>query len=429
MSAAQTEQTPVAATAASRHAAFFRQSGWLMVATMASGTLMMGIHFLSKKIPVGEYGVLITLFSVVNLVPTIPFQMVFTQQTANALATGRERQLRSTIRSAWLGTVLLWLVAAAVALCFQNQIAANWHLSNPIALWLLLVVMLFSLLMPLFAGVMQGAQNFLWLGWGNIFNGVFRVTSAVFIVLVLKGWATGIMLAVFIGLAAATAVGIWQTRPLWRGAAEPFDKRGFLRQVVPLMLGFAATQFLFSADTSFVNTYFGADQTAPYGAAGTLSRALLWLVLPLAAVMFPKIVHSTAKSEKTNLLGLVLLGTALLVVGGMLGLWLLGPWMVGFVYPPEYLSPTLAILPWYAGAMVPLALANVLVNDLLARERFQIVPFLVLLAMFYGLALTQHHDSFVAVLKTLGIFNLLLLGTCSWFTWGKKGKAIMEDGG
>ena len=189
------------------------------------------------------------------------------------------------------------------------------------------------------------------------------------------------------------------------------------------MLGFAATQFLFSADTSFVNTYFGADRTATYGAAGTLARALLWLVLPLAAVMFPKIVHSTAKAEPLNLLGLVLAGTAVLVVCGVLGLWLLGPWVVRFVFPPEYLSETLAILPWYAGAMVPLALANVLVNDLLARSRFQIVPFLVLLAMFYGLALTQFHDSLIMVLKTLGVFNVLLLGVCAWFTFfGPKPK-------
>ena len=70
--------------------------------------------------------------------------------------------------------------------------------------------------------------------------------------------------------------------------------------------------------------------------------------------------------------------------------------------------------------MVPLALANVLVNDLIARGKFQVVPFLVLLAMAYGLALTQFHTSLIMVLQTLGVFNLLLFGVCAWFTWGKK---------
>ena len=391
-----------------------------MVTTIAGGVLMSGVHFLSKKIPVSEYGILITLFSIVGLIPTMPFQMVFTQQTASALATNRERQLAGMIRTVWLGTFLVWLAVAVVVLLFQDRIVANWHLSNPVALWMLLVVILFSLWMPMFAGIMQGQQNFLWLGWSGLFGAAGRLGSAIFIVLTLNGAATGIMVGVFVGLLASSVVGIWQTHSLWRGETEPFDWHEFLRQVIPLMFGFAATQFLFFADTSFVNTYFGADKTAPYGAAGTLSRTLLWLVLPLAAVMFPKIVHSTAKAEKTNLLGLVFLGTTILVIVGVLGLWLLGPWIIRLVYTPEYVLPAMAVLPWYAGAMIPLALANVLVNDLLARARFQVVPVLVILAVTYGIALTQFHDSLVTVLKTLGVFNLLLLVVCAWFSFKKK---------
>jgi O-antigen/teichoic acid export membrane protein len=401
-----------------QHAAFFRQSGWLMIATMSSGALMYGVHLLAKKISAAEYGTLITLFSIVSLIPAIPFQMVFTHQTAAGLAKNQERQLASMIRASWLGIFLFWLAALGVVLGFQNQLVANWHLANPLALWMTMLVILFSLWMPMFQGVMQGQQNFLWLGWSNIFNGFFRLAAAVFIVFALGGQAAGIMTGVLLGLLATTSVGVWQTKSLWLGNAAPFDRREFLREVVPLLLGFAATQFLFCADTSFVDSYFGAEKTAPYGAAGTLSRALLWLVLPLAAVMFPKIVHSTAKLEKSNLLGLVLLGTAALVGAGVLSMWIFGPWLVRIVYPPEYVSQTLAILPWYAGAMVPLALANVLVNDLLGRGKFQIVPLLVALAIVYGVALTQHHGSFIAVLKTLGTFNLILFAICAWFVWG-----------
>ncbi len=78
--------------------------------------------------------------------------------------------------------------------------------------------------------------------------------------------------------------------------------------------------FMFTADTMFVKAYFPDDDAGFYIGAGTLSRALLWLVLPLAAVMFPKIVHSAARSEKSNLLGMVLLGTGVLAATGALGL-------------------------------------------------------------------------------------------------------------
>jgi O-antigen/teichoic acid export membrane protein len=166
----------------------------------------------------------------------------------------------------------------------------------------------------------------------------------------------------------------------------------------------------------FVKAYFPGDDAAFYLSAGTLSRGLMWLVVPLATVMFPKIVHSVARSEKSNLLGVVLLGTAILAAGGAVGLTILGPWIVKLAYSKAYVSVAAAVLPWYAWAMVPLSLAYALVNHLLAREQFRIVPVLLLLAAAYGVALTQFHDSLIMVLKTLGAFNLLLLGASAWFT-------------
>ena len=132
------------------------------------------------------------------------------------------------------------------------------------------------------------------------------------------------------------------------------------------------------------------------------------------------------RSEKSNLFNLVVLGTAVLAVCGALGLWLVGPVIVKIVYTSNYVAATTALLPWYAAAMVPLALANVLVNDLLARERFGVVPFMVLLAVAYGFtlpAMLNHYPGRLeVVLQTLGAFNLLLFGVCAWFTWGVKGK-------
>ena len=52
-----------------------------------------------------------------------------------------------------------------------------------------------------------------------------------------------------------------------------------------------------------------------------------------------------------------------------------------------YVQIAASVLPWYAWAMVPLALANVLVNNLLARSQFRIVPALAVLAAAYGVAL------------------------------------------
>jgi O-antigen/teichoic acid export membrane protein len=405
------------------HAAFFRQSGWLMIANIGAGALTWGVHFLAKSIPKSEYAAFGTLLMVVACLPAMPLQMVFAQQTALALATGRARQLSGMIRLAWLGTFIVWALGALAVFCFQNQIVAGWHLPNALGLWATVLAVLASLWLPLFIGVLQGRQDFFWMGWTQIFAGAGRFLVAAVLVFALTAGAAGMMAGAFLGVGLGAAIAIWRSRDLWLAPPEKFDAKSFLRQVLPMTLGFGACQFMFTSDTMFAKAYFTDDEMAPYVAAGTLSRALLWLVLPLAAVMFPKIVHASAKAEKSNLFNLVVLGTAVLAIGGGLGLWLVGPVMVKIVYTSNYVAATTALLPWYAAAMVPLALANVMVNDLLAKGRFGVVPVMVVLAVGYGFALPQmlgHFHSLQVVLQTLGAFNLLLFATCAWFTWGTK---------
>ena len=406
------------------HAAFFRQSGWLMVSAIAGGAMTWFVHFLAKSIPESQYAVFGTLLMVVACLPTMPLQMIFAQQSALALATGRERQLAGMIRLVWFCTFIVGAWGALMIFVFQKQIVAGWHLPNATALWVTLPLLLASLWLPMFSGVVQGRQDFFWLGWATILGGTGRFIAAAFLVLALGFGAAGMMAGALIGVGFSAMIVIWRTRDLWSLRSEKFDGQSQMRQVVPLMFGFGACQFMFTSDTMYAKAYFTGDEMAPYVAAGTLSRALLWLVLPLAQVMFPKIVHAAAKSEKTNLFNLVVLGTAVLAICGALGLWLVGPIMVKIVYKTSYVAATTALLPWYAGAMVPLALANVLVNDLLARARFSVVPWMVLLAVAYGFTLPAMLNHFPGklevVLQTLGAFNLLLFGICAWFTWGRK---------
>ena len=352
------------AQTAKQHATFFKQSGWLMIASIGGGMLTWGVHFLSKSIPPAEYSVFGTLLMVTAVLPTMPLQMIFAAQTASALATNRERQLAGMVRLAFGCVFVIWLAAAVLVLA---------------------------------------------LGLG----------------------AAGMVSGALAGMSVVMLLSVWRTRDLWRQPSEKIDGRALFKQVAPLMLGFGAFQFMFTSDTMFAQAYFTSEEMAPYVAAGTLSRALLWLVLPLAAVMFPKLVHSNAKSEKSNLLKIVLLGTAALAICGGLGLWLVGPIVVKLVYKTGYVAATTALLPWYAAAMVPLALANVLVNDLMARARFRAVPGIVAVAVGYGFALPYILNHYAlkleTVLQTLGVFNCLLLAVCAWGAFGGSKPSVQKS--
>jgi len=98
-------------------------------------------------------------------------------------------------------------------------------------------------------------------------------------------------------------------------------------------------------------------------------RALLWLVLPFGSGDVSKNVHAAAKSRKPSLFNLVVLARR---AGHVAVRWL----MAGRAdhgedrfYKSSYVAPNGGCCVVNAGAMVPLALANVMVKtDLLARR-------------------------------------------------------------
>jgi O-antigen/teichoic acid export membrane protein len=416
-----------AATPAAARGNFLRESGWLMIANIGGGLLNFVVHPLARSVGAAEYGIFAAFLAVTICIPTMPLQLVFTQQTAKAIATNRQRELAGFIRWAWMGSFLLWLAFAVGVVLGQAGILARWHLTNPAALWVALPMVLFSIWVPMFSGVLGGQQNFLWLGWSMILNAVGRLVIAVVAVKALHLGATGMLTGVMGGAAVATAVALWFTRSAWSGPSLPFDWQPVLRQVVPLMLGAGAFQFLFTADSLFAKSYLSEETFGFYGSAGTLSRALMWLVGPLALVMFPRIVHSSAKGEKSNLANLVLLGTGILAVVGAIFLGLLGPLVVKICFGPKFVPVASAVLPWYAAAMVPLALANVLLSNLFARSFLKVVPALCLIAIGYPFALMHFHDDRPeTLLKIMGVFNLMLFAACAWFTWGTKAKPDAE---
>lgn len=401
-------------------AAFFRQSGWLMIANIVGGALMLGVHFLSKQVSDLEYGTVGALLGASIIIPSIPLQMIFTREAAAGLALGNTRTLASKARRSALALFCLWLIFFGVVVTQQAAILEHWKITQPITLWLFTLVILASLVTPVFGGLLQGKQDFFWLGWTMMLNAILRVGVAALVIFFVTGGNTsaGFMAGVLAGSATVLLIQMWLTRDIWAGPAEPVAIGAFLRQVTPLMIGFGACQLLFCFDTIIVGRYFHDPQTAWYASAGTLSRALMWLVLPLVAVMFPKLVHSTARAQKSNVFGLTLLLTAGLAVAAGVGLVLTGSLAVRIVFGAARVEGAMSIIPWFAAAMVPLTLANVLVNALLAKGDFRVVPWMALLAAGYAVTLWLWHPSLQAVLQTLGGVTFILFLVGALFTWG-----------
>ena len=75
------------------------------------------------------------------------------------------------------------------------------------------------------------------------------------------------------------------------------------------------------------------------------------------------------------------------------------------------------LLPPFAASMAVLTITNVLINNLLARENFRVVPWLLVVVIAYALTLLKIHTSIEQVIYTLGAFSVLMAGVSLFFTW------------
>ena len=420
-------------------ASFFRQSGWMVLATVGSGVFMYAVHVVAasmKARDVAEYGAFFALLRVLAVlnIPTSGLQTVFAQQTAAARTHQQAQQLTGTTRAVFQGIFVLWLLVALAAVAFHQPILAALKVHNPAALWVTLLLTLTSLWLPIVKGLLQGNQDFAGFGWVMILDGVGRFLAVSVIVLVLSGQAAGGMTGAFIGQVTAFTVGAWLTRRIWLGTGAAFDWRPWLKRVIPLTLGTGTILFMSYGDTIYVRTVFDADQSAYYFAASIIGFALAQFTVPLTAVMFPKIVHSVARSEKTDVMRLTLGATAILGGAAALVCTVLPKLPLWIIYfrNAQLIGPAAPLVPWFAWGMLVLALANVLVGNLLARERFAVVPWLVLVALAYGATLwglkstlqsMPVFDAFRLIVQVLSGYSSLLLAVAAWFTWGRKNPA------
>jgi O-antigen/teichoic acid export membrane protein len=383
--------------------------------------------------PESEYGVFTTLLQV-GAMMTIPaggLQPVIAQQQSRAITDEQHREVASEFRAVMKAMFFIWLAFAAITGIFWHQAIAGLKIQNQMALVMTLFIGLASLLSPLVQGLLQGRQNFMWLGWITIFNGIGRLAFVCIIVLIFHGWAAGAMGAVLAGMAALIVIGLWQVRDVWSIKSTRVHWADWFSRVIPLTLAVGAGNFMLSADMVFTQKYFPGDKTGYYAAAGMIGRALVFLTQPLVMVMFPKLARASATGEKSNVLALTI-GTTVCFCGCAALAATILPWLpMRVMYPPAYLVAA-SLVPWFAWCMLPLTLSQVMINSLMARARFLAVPFLVVIAVGYGFALSvvgRHCGGeadtmagFRSMIQTIGVFNLLMFGVCALFTWVIPGK-------
>jgi O-antigen/teichoic acid export membrane protein len=414
---------------------FFRQSAWMVVATVAGGGAMMLVHTLVAKLggdaAYAEFKALLSSFYVIAAVGG-GLWTLFAQQRAAAVTDLDARRVAGAARRVGWVILVVWLAVAGGLALAQPALMRTWKLSSPLSLWATWLVGLLTLWISVLRGLVQGRQNFLALGWIAILDGFGRFGSVFVVLTVLANGAAGAMMGAAIGCVGALAIGLWGAQDTLRLEPAPVPWRTWIGGLVPLALNAAAVQLFLQYDNMFWQALVPADRLAEwnlgarYSPAQTIGFGITQFTVPLALVMLPRIARSAATGQASDTLRLTVLATAGMGCLASLACTLFPklPLQVMFFNKPESWGAS-PLVPWFAWGMTLYTLANVYLNDLFARRRFGVVPGVVALGIAYvvTLQLLKPHlltlapaDAYRMGVQTLGLFNLALLALSAWYS-------------
>jgi hypothetical protein len=412
-----------------RESGFLKQSSWMVITTFTGGMLMALVHTVARKMG-SEYSTFVTLLRLLIVlgIPTVALQTIFARQAAAVTNDSQQQRLIATVRAIVLGTFMLWLVFATVILAMTRPLSHLFKVTNPAAIYFMLAIGLVGLWVPVAKGLLQGQHQFFGLGWLQICDGMGRFGVMVLVILVFGGKAASAMFAVLVGQLGTISIGAWLTCSIW--SARPsvgFDWKAWLGDALPLTFGLGTVILMSSLDMLFVQALFpDKDQRNLYSGAMLTGFAIIQFIAPVALVMFARVAKSAARSERGDSLGLTLKATISFGVLAGIGCTILPGLPLRLMYfgNPEMWKAA-PLVPWFAWALLPWTVANVLVQNILAHGRYKAVLWLVVVPPAYAAALClqapalvmmKPFDAFIRVIQTLGVASTVLCLVAAWFS-------------
>ena len=218
-------------------------------------------------------------------------------------------------RMVWVGLSL----GVTGTLC-APVIVSVFNIDRPMTFTLTMWTLAVTLFMPLYAGFLQGVQAFFWFSMVYNLWAVVRLLLGVGLVYFAASQAFFGILGQLIGMLLTVLVGFFGIRHMCRGkleSAQPMPRgAGYLFKSVVILVGYAV---LFNSDIHLVQ-YFLPDTGDMAAKAGTIARAVVFLPMPIALAMFPKVSSTgviTREDVKTLCKALVYVLLLLLALAGI----------------------------------------------------------------------------------------------------------------
>lgn len=405
-----------------------RHGSLLMVGTLAGALCNAAFHMVTgRALPAREYGALAAMLSLILAFsqPLLALQNTLAHDISRLCDEARATAVPAYFRR-WLHPLLLLLIPLCPLLtALARHPLADFFGIPPALLVLTALVLPLALLMSLFNGLWQGMQSFVWFAFAPQVWGILRLLLSALFILMGFGTAFSALSAQAIGIAVVITLGLLYLANLRKKLrlaapqstpASPLPAMGTsLRYLLSACICLIGYGMLMNLDNTLAHIRFTGDTVDLFARAATIARTAIFLPVPIAAALFPKVTSDGSLRDGTSRLLLRALAYTGLLIAAVVAVCLLfpalpwtilyGPWAVAEASQAAHLTRAMTL------AMSPLSMAYLLLNFEMAQNRFRWALWLLPCACAYilGVALGAPRLGIMAIPVSLAVASLLAL--------------------
>ncbi len=382
----------------------------LFIATMAANVLGYFYHFSAGRLlgPV-NYGILGAILSLLYLVnvPVNVIQTSLAKFSSQYKAEQQEQKVNPLLRRSLKQLFIAGIIITILFFITQGWIASFFKIPKE-ALYFFSPLLLFSLLLPIPRGILQGLQKFPSLGINLVLEGISKLLIGVTLIFLGFGIRGAIL-----GIVASYAFSFFFSyKPLKKYLSsnnEKISSKQIFTYAFPVFLIMLFLTSYYTFDVLLVKHFLSEQEAGFYAALSLIGKMIFFATFSLGNVMFPKVaeMHALNKENKHLLyksLGLMVLGA----IVATLAYFFLPQLIVRLLFGKQY-YPIIPLVGWM-GIMMSfyslsylLALYNLSINrskGLLIICAFFLILEVVLLILF--------HTNLAQIVKTLTALMTLL---------------------
>ena len=415
MNTSETENPPEA-TSPRKKDSFFDE-GFLVIITGLGNVFNFILYiFMSRNLGPDDFSIFASLLSAMFIIamPVVTVQTTITKFVAKFSAHGEHGKVRRIFLQALKQISLLAFVLMALTIVTAPFSAGFLHIKrySPI---LASGVLIFAMyLMPVFWGVLQGREQFGFLGMSYFAN--FASKCGLAILLAIMGWGVeGVLFGIALAYAFAFMVAFWPIREVLVPTLDDDEiKMGELyRFALPTIIALLMMSPYCQLDVFLVRHFFGNSESGLvlagyYATASIIGKAFYFLPIGIVLALFPRVARKKATGE--NPISVLMRGLGLNVILSVIGIvtcLVLARYLALFLAKTD--APELVALIRYFGiAITPVAATMILVNYNLANEQYRFIWPLVPITICTFVGIWFIHPTPLMVLFIMGIGGFAL---------------------